>query len=76
LDTKDWKYRNADTVARTILNSITAGDIILLHDIYPSTLQAVKKVLPLLKEHGYEFVTVSELLGEEMQPGKKYSNAY
>ncbi len=76
VDTKDWKYRNADTVARTILNSVTAGDIILLHDIYPSSLEAIKIVLPLLKEHGYEFVTVSELLGEEMQAGKKYSNAY
>ncbi|MBO5213554.1 MAG: polysaccharide deacetylase family protein [Clostridia bacterium] len=76
LDTKDWKYRNADTVARSILNSVTAGDIILLHDIYPSSLEAIKMVLPLLKEYGYEFVTVSELLGEEMQAGKKYSNAY
>ncbi len=76
VDTQDWKYKNADTIARNILTTVTAGDIVLLHDIYPSSLEAIKLVLPLLKEHGYEFVTVSELLGEERQVGKKYSNAY
>lgn len=76
VDTKDWKYRNADTVARNILNAVTAGDIILLHDLYPTSLEAIKIVLPLLQEHGYEFVTVSELLGDEIQTGKKYTNAY
>jgi peptidoglycan/xylan/chitin deacetylase (PgdA/CDA1 family) len=76
VDTKDWQYRNADTVARNILTSTTPGDIILMHDIYPSTLEAIKLALPLLAEQGYEFVTVSELLGDEMQPGKKYNKAY
>lgn len=76
VDTKDWKYRNAETVARNILTNVTPGDIILLHDIYPSSLDAIKFVLPILAEQGYEFVTVSELLGEEMQAGKKYTRAY
>ena len=76
VDTEDWKYRNAETIARNILTTVTPGDIILMHDIYKSSLEAIKIVLPLLKEYGYEFVTVSELLGEEMQAGKRYSNAY
>ena len=76
VDTEDWKYKNAETIARNILTTVTPGDIILMHDIYKSSLEAIKIVLPLLKEYGYEFVTVSELLGEEMQAGKKYSNAY
>jgi peptidoglycan/xylan/chitin deacetylase (PgdA/CDA1 family) len=58
------------------MSKVADGDIILMHDIYPSTLEAIKLALPLLAEQGYEFVTVSELLGDEMQPGKKYNKAY
>ena len=58
------------------MSKVTNGDIILMHDLYSNTLEAVKIVLPLLKEQGYEFVTVSELLGEDLAPGYKYSNAY
>ena len=84
VDSLDWKYKstgsskqkNIDTIVDRIMSKVTNGDIILMHDLYSNTLEAVKIVLPLLKEQGYEFVTVSELLGEDLAPGYKYSNAY
>ncbi len=81
VDTQDWKYSarnqtNVDRIARNILTSVTPGDVVLMHDLYYNSLDAIKLVLPLLAEQGYEFVTVSELLGEQRQAGKKYSKAY
>ncbi len=81
VDTKDYSYsrrtqQNINRIVQNIVTATTAGDIILMHDLYFNSLEAVKIVLPALAEQGYEFVTVSELLGEEMQPGKKYNKAY
>ncbi len=81
VDTKDWQYsgrneQNVNRIVQNIVSSATVGDIVLMHDIYYNTLDVVKIILPALAEQGYEFVTVSELLGEERQAGKKYSNAY
>ena len=81
VDTKDWKYsarneQNVNKIVQNIVSAATVGDIVLMHDLYYNTWEAVKIVLPALAEQGYEFVTVSELLGEERQAGKKYSNAY
>ena len=38
------------------------GDIILLHDIYKTSVQAAFIVIDELQRQGYEFVTVEELL--------------
>ncbi len=81
VDTKDWRYKkesqaNIDIIVQNILSAVTDGDIVLMHDIYTNTLEAVKIVLPILKEQGYEFVTISELMGNEIQTGKKYNKAY
>ena len=81
VDPHDWKYHtyseeNVMKIVNSVLDTVTDGDIILMHDIWPNTPEAVKRLLPILQERGYEFVTVSELLGEYKAPGKRYSNAY
>ena len=81
VDTEDWKYKtagqgNINTIVNNVLNQVTDGDIILMHDLYDNTAEAVKILLPLLKDAGYEFVTVSELLGEHRAAGIRYYNAY
>lgn len=84
IDSLDWKYKstgsskqkNIDTIVDRVMSKATNGDIVLMHDLYSNTLEAIKIILPLLKEQGYEFVTVSELLGDDLAPGYKYSNAY
>ncbi|WP_090776196.1 polysaccharide deacetylase family protein [Shouchella lonarensis] len=62
VDSLDWKSRNAAAVKQEVLNHVHNGAIILMHDIHPSTAEALPDVMSVLEEEGYEFVTVSELL--------------
>lgn len=64
VDTEDWRTPGADTIAERIL-SAKSGDIVLMHDGGGSrsqTIEALKIALPKLKEEGYKFVTIDELL--------------
>lgn len=61
VDTKDWKLKSSEEIAKRALNSIEDGDIVLMHDMYERTYNALKIIIPALKEKGYQFVTVSEL---------------
>ena len=47
------------------LRNVEDGDIILMHEIYQNTYEATCIILARLHEMGFEFVTVTELLGEE-----------
>ena len=61
VDTKDWKIKNADRIVEKALKNIEDGDIILMHDLFERSSEALKKLIPKLKEQGYQFVTISEL---------------
>lgn len=76
LDTMDWESRNPNAVYTSILSQVKDGDIILLHDIFGSTADAMKDVIPALLDKGFQLVTVSELAqhrGVAMENGKIYS---
>ena len=75
LDTADWKYRDATRTANAILNNVSDGDIILMHDLYSSTADAMEIVIPELVRRGYTLVTVSELAeakGVDLEDGGAY----
>ncbi|MCC8074191.1 MAG: polysaccharide deacetylase family protein [Clostridiales bacterium] len=76
VDTEDWKSRDADKIYKKVMNNVYDGCIILMHDIYDSTAEAVEKIVPALIEEGYQIVTVSELIkaktGEEPKAGEQY----
>lgn len=64
VDTGDWQKPGTDTIAQRI-ESASPGEIILMHDgggDRSETVAALKQALPKLKEQGYRFVTVSELI--------------
>ena len=61
IDTNDWKYQNADKIVYQILDEVEDGDIILMHDLYETTAEAVEMVIPELIKRGYQLVTVDEL---------------
>lgn len=66
LDTRDWDNKSTASIVQTVLNEVKSGDIILMHDYigYNSkTPEALEKIIPQLLSQGYEFVTVSSLLG-------------
>lgn len=76
VDTFDYKnkYDEGDpqkinTIVEQALANIKDGDIILMHDIYNNTYEATVIILARLNEMGYNVVSVSELLGDDLQPG-------
>jgi peptidoglycan/xylan/chitin deacetylase (PgdA/CDA1 family) len=84
VDTEDWKNKyssgdnetqkknKVDKIVDNVMANVSDGSIILMHDIYESTYDAVKILLPLLQAEGYDIVTVSELIGNP-KPGTKYN---
>ena len=76
IDTLDWKSRNADKVYQNVMNNVSDGDIILMHDLYSSSREAAKRIIPELKKKGYQLVTVSELAEYKkvkLSAGERYS---
>ena len=61
VDTYDWKLRNAKKIADKTLTDIKDGKVVLMHDIYETTYESLKIILPELEKQGYQIVTVSEL---------------
>ncbi len=61
IDPEDWLYRDSERVVNHILEHAGDGDIILLHDSYDSTVEAVRELLPKLYLQGYQVVSVGEL---------------
>ncbi len=63
LNSGDWRAKDAQEVERTFSASrATAGEIVLLHEGQPLTIEALPRVVSSLKESGHELVTVGELL--------------
>lgn len=62
IDTRDWQVRNADKIVSQIKLGGLPGNVFLMHSTYPSTAQALPRVIAELKAKGCEFVTLSEWL--------------
>ena len=77
VDPMDWDTRDAAKVYDAIMHDARNGSIILSHDIYGSTAEAMSRVIPALIAEGYQLVTVSELLYHKygtLEPGRVYYN--
>ena len=78
IDTLDWKYHNSKRITSRVVNKVRDGDIILMHDIYSASLNALSNIIPILQGNGYEFVTIDELFyykGISLENGKVYGYA-
>lgn len=67
-DPKDWKGKKAEQIADYIKSHAQPGQIIILHDGGPNgeqTALALDILIPKLKQEGYQFVTLTELLEAE-----------
>lgn len=79
IDTRDWESRNTGSIIESILQNVKDGDIILMHDLYETTIEASKLVIPELINRGYQLVTVSELSEHKdiiLKAGQSYYNLY
>ncbi len=75
VDTTDWQQKDAAAVTNYILQTVQDGDIVLLHDIHATTVEAMMTLIPKLKEQGYQLVTVSEMAearGVSLEKQQKY----
>ena len=71
-DTETMRLEKAQRIADNVLSTVKENGILLMHDIYESTYDALLIILERLYAEGYEVVTVSELLGNEIKTGEKY----
>jgi len=62
LNSGDWRERSAPDVANTFVEAVAPGEIVLLHEGQPWTLDALPTIIQNLRKWGHELVTVSELL--------------
>ena len=75
LDTEDWRYRNVKHIVNYIKENVHDGSIILMHELYESSYESLKIILPWLYANGYQVVSVSELAkikGKTLETGKAY----
>ena len=64
VDSLDWKLQNTEKIVKRVVKDVKEGDIILMHDIFETSVQAAFQIIDTLEKENYEFVTVDELLLE------------
>ena len=64
VDTEDWRAKSAEQVYRAVIDDVSPGDIILMHENGEYTIEALPAILKELRAQGYDIVTVSELIYE------------
>ena len=75
VDPEDWSDRDTARQVSVITENVRDGDIILLHDIYPASVDTALQVVDTLMARGYHFVTVEQLFairGKTPENGKVY----
>ncbi len=62
VDSLDWKNLSATEIAMRIINGVKPGSIILCHNNGLHTAEALPLIFSTLKNRGYEFVPIGELI--------------
>ena len=77
VDTLDWKTKNVQATIDSVLQNADDGDIVLMHDIHSTSVDAAIQLIPILIDKGYQLVTVSEMAearGTPLQNGVVYTD--
>lgn len=75
VDPKDWAIHEASTITNSVVSKIKDGDVILLHDMSDSSVEAALAIIDQLQAQGYRFVTASQLAAAkniQLCPGREY----
>lgn len=62
IDPLDWCTGNTGQIVKRVLDKAEENSIILMHDEYAPSVEAALKIVDVLLEEGYEFVTVDSIL--------------
>ena len=79
IDPEDWDDRDTARVTEAVVSQARDGGIILLHDIYPESVDAALAIVDQLHAQGYYFCTIDQLFAARvltLSPGEVYWNAY
>ena len=77
IDTLDWETQDASQITEAVMSQIQDGSIILMHDIFSTSVDAAEIFIPKLIEEGYQLVTIHELAkikGTELTTGIAYGD--
>lgn len=78
VDTRDWESRHVGSILGVAFseNGIKSGSVVLMHDIYETTVDAAIQMIDRLQKEGYTFVTVPEMIytqnNKVIQAGVQY----
>lgn len=72
VDAYDWKAKDPERLANSIIAQTKSGSIILLHDIKKDTVKTLPLIIDGLKRRGYWFVPLRDLIGYKKE--KDYKN--
>lgn len=76
VDPKDWATADAKSIETAVISRVRDGDVILLHDMSDSSVEAALEIVDTLQGQGFRFVTTSELARARnivLVPGTKYT---
>jgi peptidoglycan/xylan/chitin deacetylase (PgdA/CDA1 family) len=76
VDPQDWATHDVTKIVEYVTSRVRDGDVILMHDMSDSSVEAALIIIDRLQKQGFHFVTVSELAqkrGITPEPGKRYS---
>ncbi len=80
IDTADWNNASKDDIINKVVtaknNGLLNGAIVLCHETYNTTAEAMEYLAPYLKSEGWQIVTVSEMFAvkqQQLDGGKIYT---
>ncbi|MEV2274994.1 polysaccharide deacetylase family protein [Nocardiopsis sp. NPDC049922] len=71
VDSQDWEGLHRGGIVDRVVGTAERDAVVLLHDTLPPTVAAVPGIIERLREHGFAFATVSQVIGEP-EPGESY----
>ncbi len=80
MDTEDWNNASTQQIINKVVSGMNNGSldnsIVLLHETYTTTAEAIEYLAPYMKQQGWQIVTISEMFkanGKEMKDGQVYT---
>ena len=72
VDSQDWQSHNTNAIVKRVNDTAYNDSIILMHDIYPETIDAVPVIIDNLRGAGYEIIPSKQLLMNKAKPLHMY----
>jgi peptidoglycan/xylan/chitin deacetylase (PgdA/CDA1 family) len=76
VDPVDWKTKDVMKNIENVRKDTKEGSIILMHDIHETTVDSIDEIIKILREDGFEFVTVSDLLARYQEGDYSHKVCY